>query len=158
MSGREFSTASIFVTSIESSLYVRLALPTDFFKQRFADLIMHSNMPPPPPPPPPPGGLLQIERPLNTEFSKVFLHLGFVEHTLDDLTGGLESLGIVRHNLRRHSSNWENSSGNTTCVKTQPHLSSLGNHRLLNIQWTCKVHSGVAKWSRLSDTILRKRW
>ena len=98
MSGREFSTASISVTSVESSLYVRLALTTYFFKQRFADLIMHSNMPPPP------GGLLQIERPLNTEFSKVFLHLGFVEHTLDDLTGGLESLGIVRHNLRRHSS------------------------------------------------------
>ena len=32
---------------VESSSYVRLALPTDFFKQRFADLIMRSNMPPP---------------------------------------------------------------------------------------------------------------
>ena len=98
MSGLEFSTALISVTSVESSSYVRLALPTDFFKQRFADLIMHSNMPPPP------GGLLQIECPLDMEFSEVFLHLGIIEYMLDDLIGRLECFGIVRHHLRRHSS------------------------------------------------------
>ena len=34
----------------------------------------------------------------------MFLHLGFIEHTLDDFTGRLECLAVVIHNLGRHSS------------------------------------------------------
>ena len=75
-----------------------LDYPSDFFKQHFADLSMYLNMPSHQ------GGLLQTECPLHTEFSEVFLHLGLIEHTLDDFTGRLECLAVVIHNLGRHSS------------------------------------------------------
>ena len=49
MSGRELSTASTSVTSDEFVMSQAI-FPMAFFKQRLADLIMHSNIPPVPSP------------------------------------------------------------------------------------------------------------
>ena len=124
MSGLEFNTASTSVTRVNSSSYVRLALPIDFFKQRFADLFKDA---------PPHQAIVRYD--LNRYSSTRG------EAFEAPKKGGSSQIGhFIKMNISR----------NTASVKAQPYLLFSGNRTLPNIQRTGEVLPSVSEW--LLDT------